>query len=85
MFQKQCITMNQMNLALNIMVAMKYFSRKWLVVKIRPFLAILHCIDTVSVIIDCTHISLDIYLPYSFIFQNIKFINRLNMLRETIY
>ena len=36
-FQKQCITMNQMSLALNIMVAMKDFSRKWLVVKMRPF------------------------------------------------
>ena len=37
-FQKQCITMNQMNLALNVMVAMKDdFSRKWLVVKKRPF------------------------------------------------
>ena len=64
------------------MVAMKDFSKKWSVVKICPFTGHI----TLSGHIKCYKWLYTYFSGYIFTnFQNIKCINRLKILRETMY
>ena len=71
-----------MSLSLTIMVEMKDFSRKWVLVKIYPFTSQFTLYGHIEYYkLLCTYLFRYIFIN----FQNIKFIATLKMLRETMY